>query len=235
LFPKEKWCFSFEEESNNDRKYRPFWNFKWLLCSLSREKCLDWDTIISHAAAEFVPRFGRNYNVILSGTKMYDANIRIFLWQGFQNRLPTAQQLKARSWKGREECVLCGGEEDVDHLFFQCHLAKFVWSFVSEALRWKCFPRDMNELLTIWLHREFGVSYHICLVCFAGLGWALWTTRNKMCIEGRFPYKPLDTVYLAFIIDTEMAHTAAGAGEGHGGIPGVDNSEVHEGIRAAED
>jgi hypothetical protein len=34
--------------------------------------------------------------------------IRIFLWQAFQDRIQTAQQLKTRNWKESFLCVLCG-------------------------------------------------------------------------------------------------------------------------------
>jgi hypothetical protein len=50
--------------------------------------------------------------------------IKVFLW--FQDRLQTTIQLKGREWKGSEHCVLCGENEDVDHLLFTCPLAKFV-------------------------------------------------------------------------------------------------------------
>jgi hypothetical protein len=33
--------------------------------------------------------------------------IRIFLWQVFQNRILTAQQLCSRNWKGEEQCAMC--------------------------------------------------------------------------------------------------------------------------------
>jgi hypothetical protein len=59
--------------------------------------------------------------------------------------------------------------EDVDHLLFRCPLAEFVWSFVGEALGWTGYPRDMNDLLSKWLPKDFGVNYQLGLACFAGL------------------------------------------------------------------
>jgi hypothetical protein len=55
--------------------------------------------------------------------------IRIFLWQTIQDRLQTTHQLKNRIWKGKDACAICGSREDVDHLLFQCPMAKFVWVF----------------------------------------------------------------------------------------------------------
>jgi hypothetical protein len=52
--------------------------------------------------------------------------IRIFSWQLLHDRIQTAQQLKARQWKGSILCKLCKEVEDVDHLFFSYPLAVFV-------------------------------------------------------------------------------------------------------------
>jgi hypothetical protein len=123
--------------------------------------------------------------------------IRIFLWQVFQNRILTAQQLKVRNWKGSEFCSLCGQSEDVDHLLFRCHLAEFVWAFVSEALGWRDYPRSMSDLISNWIPRRFGVGEQTGLTCFASLAWAIWNVRNKICIQHTFPNKSLDVVYYA--------------------------------------
>jgi hypothetical protein len=51
-------------------------------------------------------------------------------------------------------------------------LAEFVWSFMEEALGWKGYPRDMNDILSNWLPKGFGVSYQLgaCLFCRAVIG-----------------------------------------------------------------
>jgi hypothetical protein len=45
-----------------------------------------------------------------------------------------AHQLCAKNWKGKEQCALCGADEDIDHLVFSCPMANFVWTIISEAL-----------------------------------------------------------------------------------------------------
>jgi hypothetical protein len=54
----------------------------------------------------------------------------------------------------------------------------------------------MKDLLADWLTGKFGVDYQIGLSYFAGLAWAIWTTRNKMCIQKKLPNKLLGIVYL---------------------------------------
>jgi hypothetical protein len=69
--------------------------------------------------------------------------------------------------------VLCGHEEDDEHLLFRCPLAKFCWSFCSETLGWDGYPKSCKELISEWLPSKFGVSYPIGLSCFARLAWAI--------------------------------------------------------------
>ena len=38
-------------------------------------------------------------------------------------------QKEKKKWKGSVNCCLCGLRETVDHIFFQCHVAKSVGDF----------------------------------------------------------------------------------------------------------
>jgi hypothetical protein len=55
----------------------------------------------------------------------------------------------------------------------------------------------MRELLSDWLPVKFGTSFQTGFTCFAGLAWALWTTRNKITIQKMFPEKSIIVVYNA--------------------------------------
>jgi hypothetical protein len=83
---------------------------------------------------------------------------KIFLWQAFQNRIQTIQQLKSKRWKGSELCYLCDRLEDINHLLFNFSLAEFVWAIFSEALGWRGQPRNLTDLLNNWLVR-------MCCIC----------------------------------------------------------------------
>jgi hypothetical protein len=72
---------------------------------------------------------------------------------------------------GGERCVLCGLPEDIDHLIFKCSMAKFVWSFLGEALGWHGYPRRMDDLISNWLPGGFNVGYQNGLACFARVAW----------------------------------------------------------------
>jgi len=67
--------------------------------------------------------------------------IKFFLWQIFNNKLQVAQSLIKRGWKETANCCLCGLAESVDHIFFQCHIAKFIWSVIAEVFKLQNVPR----------------------------------------------------------------------------------------------
>jgi hypothetical protein len=117
--------------------------------------------------------------------------VRIFLWQTFQDRLQTGQQLNARNWKGRGSYCLCGKMKNVDHLLLECSMAMFIWSFLGEALRWEGYPRNMDDLKSNWLTQGFGVSYQTGLACFIEFTWVIWNTRTKMIMQDVFPINRL--------------------------------------------
>ena len=45
------------------------------------------------------------------------------------------------------------------------------------------------------LRRFVGQPKRVLWICCAALAWSLWTTRNKLTIEGVFPSQPADGLY----------------------------------------
>jgi hypothetical protein len=65
------------------------------------------------------------------------------------------------------------------------------------ALGWNGQPISCNNLTSAaWLKGGFRVSQQLGLTCFAGFAWAMWITRNKMCMQKTFPAKPTDIIYI---------------------------------------
>jgi hypothetical protein len=124
--------------------------------------------------------------------------IRVFLWQNFNNKLQVAQSLIKRGWKGSKDCCLCGKTESVEHIFFKCHIAKFVWSIIGEVFRISV-PRSLDDL-SLWIQGKGPFPSRMIMFMFAGFAWAIWTTRNKMAIEKKFPKAPTDVIYCAISI-----------------------------------
>ena len=105
--------------------------------------------------------------------------IKIFLWQAFRGRLPSADQIHKRNGPGSQFCALCGELEDTEHIFFHCALAKLIWSCVREWLHVTWAPASFSELRTLASNlsgvsrRIFGWAWVLCAGPFGRLGTSL--------------------------------------------------------------
>lgn len=72
--------------------------------------------------------------------------IKFFLCQVLNNKLQVAENLVKKRWKGGISCCLCGEIESIDHIFFDCHLAKLGWGIIKEVFSLTDYPRSMEEL-----------------------------------------------------------------------------------------
>jgi hypothetical protein len=109
--------------------------------------------------------------------------IKFFLWQVFHNKLQVSGNLVKRGWKGNKGCCLCASVENIDHLFFKCHLAKFVWGLLMNVFSLESCPASLEILSVTWLQGKGPLPSRLMLFFFAGFAWALWIMRNKMTIE----------------------------------------------------
>jgi len=117
---------------------------------------------------------------------VYDA----FLWLLANDAILTRDNLRKRKWQGDPCCVFCDGEESISHLFFQCPIARIVWSVVAKCFRANNIPNNLAQCWNwceIWL--PFGKKFHawgIGAIC-----WAIWKSRNRTCFDKKVLKSPL--------------------------------------------
>jgi hypothetical protein len=76
--------------------------------------------------------------------------IKIFLWYLNKGVTLTKDNLVRRNWTGNTKCVFCTCVETIQHLFFDCHFASFLWralQFTFGIHR----PASISDLFTNWL------------------------------------------------------------------------------------
>ena len=100
--------------------------------------------------------------------------IKFFLWQSFNNKLQVGQSLIKRGWKGSGNCFVCGCPESVNHIFFKCHLAKFIWNVTREVWQLKDVPRSLMEFSNDWLRGKGPLPacllmFIFCRICLGSL------------------------------------------------------------------
>ena len=57
--------------------------------------------------------------------------LKVFMWYLFKGVVLTKDNLARRQWRGSVQCCFCNLSESVQHLFFDCHLAKFIWRAIQ--------------------------------------------------------------------------------------------------------
>ncbi|XP_021758559.1 uncharacterized protein LOC110723513 [Chenopodium quinoa] len=113
---------------------------------------------------------------------------KIFLWKLFHDRIVVKRNLAKRGIQVEETCVFCGeDEEDSQHLFRLCNLAKEVWENGSLAI---CSDSTGFDSLREWIqyyillfYSEDG-KYGTRSTKFIATLWGLWKMRNARSFNG---------------------------------------------------
>lgn len=86
------------------------------------------------------------FNVSLKAFGKFKYLFKNFLWLTFKDSILSKDYLVHRGWTGDERCRFCSYKETIDHLFFGCSVAKYVWNVISCALDCNVMPGKIEEL-----------------------------------------------------------------------------------------
>jgi hypothetical protein len=119
--------------------------------------------------------------------------IKIWLWLIWHNAIATKDNLLNRNWSGAPHCQFCNGLESINHLFFGCSAAKFVWSVVATAVNSPTRPGSFSQFF--WWFPQFApASRNTQIAGLAAICWAIWKTRNRACFENKLISSPFDLI-----------------------------------------
>ena len=122
--------------------------------------------------------------------------IKIFIWFLIKGVILTKDNLKKRKWKGDDRCCFCDNKETIQHLFFNCHVAKFVWRVCQVAFNLEP-PKDVIDLFRLWdaqTDQHQHLRYLICMGSSAIL-WSIWLFRNEGIFDKKQLYSYLQVVF----------------------------------------
>jgi len=120
--------------------------------------------------------------------------IKTFLWFLKKGVTLTKDNLIKRNWKGSAKCCFCNYNETIQHLFFECHIAKFIWFTVFIAFNIKP-PTSFTHLLGAWIKGFHHTVRNQVLVGVTALCWALWLSRNEIIFERKVPNSYLQVIF----------------------------------------
>ncbi|GFZ05500.1 hypothetical protein Acr_17g0010720 [Actinidia rufa] len=124
------------------------------------------------------------------------------LWLGLKDRLLTRD--KIQEFSEDKSCPLCTNlDESVDHLFFQCNVAKQVWLCVKQ---WLGISRSMSTLKAAskWIFKEAKGTWiqakakKIGLACVV---YYIWEARNERIFKGNLMVLLLNSLIHALFLD----------------------------------
>jgi hypothetical protein len=125
--------------------------------------------------------------------------ITIFMWYFKREVVLMKDNLARRNWEGNRFCAFCANHESIQHLFFYCHFARFIWRAVQVTFN---IGVPMSHLFNDWAN---GLGHRVkkfFLVRASAICWALWMSRNDLV----FDKSPLKTCMQVLYQGTYWLH-----------------------------
>ena len=120
--------------------------------------------------------------------------IKIFLWQMSQNAILTRQVMRKKKWPGNPCCSFCKQFETVQHLFFNCPVARIVWRSIGVALGIDRCPSNYWQYF-VWCNKFLPGKQKFYTVGLAAVCWAIWLARNRATFEKKQIKTPFEIVF----------------------------------------
>jgi hypothetical protein len=108
--------------------------------------------------------------------------IKIFMWYLKKGVVLTKDNLVRRNWNGDKTCCFCHLPETIQHLFFDCAYAKFLWRAVHLLCGFSP-PLGMSDLFARWSKVANKRINSLLLTAASAICWAIWLTRNEVVFD----------------------------------------------------
>jgi len=105
--------------------------------------------------------------------------IKKIAWYLKRGVVLTKDNLAKRNWSGSKKCVFCSQDETIQHLFFDCHYAKFIWRAISFSFGLD-IPTSVDNMCYGWLQGIHPKHRPNILVGAIAICWSLWLNRNDI-------------------------------------------------------
>jgi hypothetical protein len=105
--------------------------------------------------------------------------VQYFIWLLSKNRLLTRDNLGKRRKVDDSTCLFCEEHESIQHLFFDCVVAKQLWGSLSEILGVQ-LGGTLDNIGKFWLSSK---KNGVLNICTSAAFWSLWKLRNDLCFQ----------------------------------------------------
>ena len=120
--------------------------------------------------------------------------IKLFMWYLINNIALTKDNLAKKQWKGSLKCDACILDESIQHLFFDCSIARCVWRCVHVSFNIPP-PRSIQHLFGQWMQgvdKNFKnkIWFGACILC-----WSIWLCRNDVIFNNAQVPTPMQVLF----------------------------------------
>jgi hypothetical protein len=112
-----------------------------------------------------------------------------------RNKIPMKDNLRKRYCHGPIDCVFHGIVESVDHLFFKCPVARYVWRVIQVFLGISFILSNIDDLFGDWM-RNFKINANVPLFGCGVVLWAIWRARNDCCFDDKTLYDLSNVLFM---------------------------------------
>ena len=101
------------------------------------------------------------------------------MWLLRRKVILTKDNLAKRNWIGNQKCCFCEQNETVQHLFFECHVARTIWRIIHMSFG-LAPPKNITNLFGNWLKGIPKVVIQNIRVGVSAVLWTIWNIRNDL-------------------------------------------------------
>jgi hypothetical protein len=134
------------------------------------------------------------HNILLWKHKI-PLKVKVFLWLLFRKVILMKDNLVKRNCHRNEQCCFCQNYETIQHLFFDCKLAKFIWTIIYFTFGLE-FPVSINHLFGAWALNMNSRTRKLVLVGIGTMLWSMWLSRNDITFDKKPILSYMQVIYV---------------------------------------
>jgi hypothetical protein len=119
--------------------------------------------------------------------------IKVFMWLLSKNAILTKDNMIKKNWQGDQHCKFCDQYENINHLFFDCSLARYAWSLTAWVIQADCRPTNIDQFW-FWCGKYMPRNTNLHMVGLATFCWSIWLMRNNVCFEKKKVRSPTEII-----------------------------------------
>ena len=97
---------------------------------------------------------------------------------------------------GDTKCSFCGREEDIEHLFVHCSVAKMSWMVMKCSFDIHDVPDKTNDIFGRWLNKFEKNDKNLLTIGISAMLWTMWKLRNRLVFDNHRVIDPCVPVNL---------------------------------------